>query len=92
MLKEGEMGVVEDLDHPEITGIRHGVFPGDRHPGYELPGAIQPDPGGGVGMGAGIDKQAGNEKEKSGDGVEFHTLKSMNIQFWANIQKRPCQE
>jgi hypothetical protein len=89
MTQKGEMRVVNDLDHPEITGVRDGVLPGDRHPGYQLPGAIHPKGGpAGIRLSAGIEEQDGGEEKESWDGVEFHMLKSMNIQFCGNIVKR----
>src|SRR5580692_12691505 len=69
--QKSKMGVVDDLDHPEIAGIKNGVFSGDRHSRYELPGAVQADPDG-VGMGAGVNGKAGSEKDKSENGIEFH--------------------
>ena len=59
-----EMGVVDNFDHPEIAGVRNRILSGDRHPGHELPGAVEADPCS-IGMDAGADGQAGDEKDKS---------------------------
>ena len=59
-----EMGVVDNFDHPEIAGVWNRILSGDCHTGHELPGAVQADPSG-IGMGAGVDGQAGGEKDKS---------------------------
>lgn len=77
MPQKSKMRVVDDLDHPEIAGIKNGVLSGDRHSGYELPGAVQADPCG-VGMSAGVNGKAGSEKDKSENGVEFHMFN-----YWA---------
>ena len=65
------MRVVDDLDHPEIAGIRDRILSGDHRAGYELPGAVQADTCG-VRMGAGVNEKAGSEKDKSENGLEFH--------------------
>ena len=67
------MCVVDDLDHPEIAGIRDRILSGDRHAGYELPGAVQADTSG-VRRGAGINEKGGSEKDKSENGIESHVF------------------
>ena len=63
--QEGKVGVVDDLYHPEIVGVRDGILPGDRHAGYELPCAVQAE--GRVidfGMEAGGKGQTGGDEAK----------------------------